>query len=316
MRKLIVFIAIGLLVIGGILLGVAISKGSFYSDNNKVVKNYDVEEAFNNINIDGDTSKITFYKATDGKCKVECIESEKNYHEVSVSENTLFIKEIDETKWYMQAFSFNFYKKEVKIYLPNDNYDVLTIKNDTGDIDIPSTFSFNNLVIDLSTGDVHLKANVSNDINIKSSTGYIYLDDLTCKNLSITTSTGHKELTNVNVEEDVNLLSSTGKVKINGLNCKNLKIEADTGDISLIKVIATNNLNIETSTGDVTFDASDAETIKVNTSTGDVKGNLLTEKSFYAHSSSGKVNVPKTTGNICEIETSTGKIDIEVKPAN
>ena len=313
MRKIfIILFSVLLVVVGGILLGAAIVKGSLGSEDNKVEQSYDFEDAISDITIDGNTSNINFYKATDGKCKVICIESEKRYHEVSVNNNTLTIKEIDETKWYMQAFSFSTYKREVKIYLPNDTYNSLNIKNDTGDINIPSDFTFSNIDIAVSTGDISLLAKAENDIKIKTSTGKVVLNNVECKALSISTSTGRKELTNVKASEDIKLSSSTGKTKLNSISCKNLEMDTDTGDISLVKVIASGNITITASTGDVSFDESDGDTIKVKTSTGDVLGNILTAKSFYAHSSSGKVNVPKTTGNICEIETSTGRISITI----
>ena len=84
--------------------------------------------------------------------------------------------------------------------------------------------------------------------------------------------------------------------------------------MTLTDTIVANHIEIKTNTGDVRFDDADAETLSVKTDTGDVKGTLLTSKIFYAKSDTGKINVPKSTsGGICEIETDTGNISIQIK---
>ena len=63
----------------------------------------------------------------------------------------------------------------------------------------------------------------------------------------------------------------------------------------------------------MTFLNSDANTIYIVTDTGNVKGNLLTDKQFFVSSDTGKINVPKTSGPLCDIKTDTGDIIIEIK---
>ncbi|MBR2023360.1 MAG: hypothetical protein IJ996_02435, partial [Clostridia bacterium] len=71
---------------------------------------------------------------------------------------------------------------------------------------------------------------------------------------------------------------------------------------------------IERDTGGVQFTFCDAEEITVETDTGSVKGSLLSDKVFIAHSDTGRVIVPTTqTGGRCEINTDTGSIIIEIK---
>ena len=59
------------------------------------------------------------------------------------------------------------------------------------------------------------------------------------------------------------------------------------------------------------FKDCDANDIFVNTSTGSVKGNLLTDKTFFVQSDTGSIDAPKTMSDKkCEINTSTGNIKI------
>ena len=73
-------------------------------------------------------------------------------------------------------------------------------------------------------------------------------------------------------------------------------------------------MNIEASTGNVNLNEVDAETIYVKVSTGNISGVILTPKTFEAHASTGKVNVPKdTTGGLCTLIASTGNINVSIK---
>ena len=88
----------------------------------------------------------------------------------------------------------------------------------------------------------------------------------------------------------------------------------NTGNIALSAVIAAERFSIKRSTGDVRFDRVDAAEIFVETDTGDVVGSVVTDKVFIAHSSTGRVHVPKTiTGGRCEINTDTGNIKLEIQ---
>ena len=54
--------------------------------------------------------------------------------------------------------------------------------------------------------------------------------------------------------------------------------------------------------------------IDVYVSTGDVTGTLLSDKIFFAETTTGDVSVPKlTSGGKCEISTTAGDIEISIK---
>lgn len=107
---------------------------------------------------------------------------------------------------------------------------------------------------------------------------------------------------------------STGDVRIENLRTGDVEINVSTGDVILKNIIAENEIRIDASTGDVNFDGCDAGGIYVNVSTGDVTGSLLSPKIFMADSSTGAVEVPGTSeGGICEINTSTGDIEIDIE---
>ncbi len=302
-----------LLVTGSVLLGLAIANSS---KDEAVTNTYDITDAYNKFNIDISTADLKFEPSNDDSTKVVCIERKKEYHEVKVANETLTITHHEDLQWYERIFSWDLSPRKVTVYLPAKAYGDLNIKSSTGDIIIPSDFSFNKLDAKLSTGDVNIKSNVVTLTKVETSTGKITISDVATNELNLKASTGDITVKNANVTTDATIKVSTGRVNTDNLKADNLSIKASTGNVTLTNTVITKHIEIGTSTGDVKFVDSDAETLKVETDTGDVTGTLLTSKVFYAETDTGRVDVPKsTTGGLCEIKTDTGNIKITIKNA-
>lgn len=311
-------IAICLILAGGIIFtGVmTMLKWNFseLSAGKYETNNYEISDSFTKIKLTTHTANVEILPSEDGECKIICYEEKKVKHAVRVEGDTLIIEAQDNRRWYDYINVFSFGSPKITIYLPTDKLASLYINGSTGNVNIPSDFSFENIGISASTGDVRCYASASGNIKIELSTGKMDLAGLSASSLDLKTSTGKIELKMIECSGDVSLATGTGKTKINALDCKNLYSTGSTGDIKLISVIATGNFNIERNTGDVEFYNCDANEIFVKTSTGDIEGNLLSDKIFIAQTSTGDVEVPKTTtGGRCELTTSTGDIEISVK---
>ena len=273
---------------------------------------YEVDGDFKNISIDVETTKIEFVPAGNGQCKIVCFEDEKVRHSASVQNGTLTIGTVDTRKWY-EHFSISFDQPKMTVYLPENEYDSLSIETDTGDIAIPKDFSFDTLKIDGYTYDVDCLASVSQGIEIKLSTGDIRLKELATEQLKLTTDTGRIQVNTADVGANIRIETDTGRVELTDTSCNELYAESDTGSITLKNVIGAGSFTIESDTGDITFDRSDAAEIFAQTDTGDITGTLLSDKVFLTETSTGRISVPKTvTGGKCELKTSTGDIKIEV----
>lgn len=300
-----------LLVTGSLIFAIALANNS--KSSALVTNEYQIKEDFHNIDVDIDTSNLEFKTSEDGQGKIVFEERKKEHHEASVSADTLKIKYVDERKWSDRIFNINLKSMKVTVYLPNQEYGDLTIKNDTGEIYIPADFTFNKTKITVHTGDISYQASVKETIEIKASTGDIHFSDLKAQSISTDVSTGNVTYNNVQVIENITAKSSTGDIKLEKVTANNLTIKASTGKVTLIDSVMVGHTEINTSTGRVNFQSFDSASIKVKTSTGDVKGTLLTNKIFYAHSDTGRVNVPKSTeGGLCEIDTDTGDISIQI----
>lgn len=257
---------------------------------------YEISEGFNGIKLDTATADIIFIASDDDTCRVVCHEEEKVKHSVGVKDDMLIISAVDGREWY-EYIGVSFDSPRITVCLPDTEYKTLVIKESTGRVEIPGSFSFDEAEISSSTGDIIDSASVRGLFSIKTSTGDVRVDNASVGKLDITVS--------------------TGDVTVTGVVSDSISSSGSTGDISLNDVIVTGNISVERSTGDVRFDDSDAAEISVKTSTGSVSGSLLSEKVFAVETHTGSISVPVTSsGGKCEIITSTGDIKMEVSGGN
>ena len=262
-----------------------------------------------------DISDIEFVATTDSTMKIVYKESEKIFHTEEIKDNTLFVKQTDNLKWYERVFTFDFAPKKATVYLPAGNFDSLKVDNSTGDIKIPHDFSFNSADIKLSTGKVDFNCNVANETKITTSTGDVHLKDVETKSLTVKRSTGDLLMEKISVTEAISIEGDTGKVLASDVTAASLSIKSSTGDIKLNNTKVSGELFIQTSTGEVDFADIDFASGTIKTSTGDVKGTLATPKYIEAESSTGKIQITsdRTNPQTLKVTTSTGDIKISNK---
>lgn len=269
--------------------------GNLFNAQKYETVTHEIGSTFDQIAVDTDITDVTIATANEKQCRVECSEPEKMKHTAEVENGTLVIRSSDSRQWYEHLFSFASHSPKVVIFLPQSAYVSLQIDTHTGDVTIPSGFTFDTLTVNNNTGDVECSASVTKTLTVKEDTGDISLSCPNAGELDITASTGDIDVTSAKVKGTVSVKSSTG-------------------DITLTDTVAEKKFQIESSTGDVGFKGCDAADIKVKTSTGDVTGTLLSDKIFVTDTSTGDVKVPQTSsGGRCEISTSTGDILIQIK---
>lgn len=313
-------IMISLIVAGAlVLLGAGLFAGAMTAvgwdfsilNTYEVVNNtYDVDQPFTNISIDTDTVDIRFAKSSDGKCRVATRDTSNHIYSVAVEDGTLHIR-VDIKGLF--EIGIGAYESFLTVYLPEDAYGTLTIKDDTGDIEIPGNFSFESMDIELDTGDVVSHADATGTCRIAATTGDIKVENASVGALALRTTSGDITVSDVVCAGNFSANVRTGDTILTNLTCTDLTSTGTTGELKLTNVIASGKLDITRDTGDVTFEGSDAASIKVKTSTGDVTGTLLSDKIFRYKTSTGRVELPQTTtGGVCDITTNTGDIIIRI----
>ena len=292
---------------------------------------HEINADFHSLSLDTEDADIVFRPSEDGECRVICYQKTKVRHTVSLSDGVLTVMAVDSRKWY-DYIGFSFVNAKITVYLPKAQYDALTVKNDTGDICIPSDFSFGSLTASGSTGDFTCLASVGDTLTVKLSTGSIHVDgtsprtasltvstgglalcEVSCERLTVQASTGNVSLKNVTARQSLEVKATTGDIQISGAACGSLTARASTGDVTLRDVIAEARIDVKTSTGDIRLSECDAGELALKASTGSVKASLLTDKIVFASSDTGRIDIPKSSvGGRCEIETDTGNIRVTV----
>ena len=314
--KIWLIIAIALVVVGaGVFTAALAACGWDFSKLSTVqfeTNTYSGTDRITGIRVDTDTADIRFAPSEDGQWKVVCHEAEKMNHTVSVKNGILTIKVVDEREWY-DHIGIWIGSETVTIYLPEQEYASLVIRESTGDVEVPKAFRFGTIDINVSTGAVRNYASATGVIKITASTGDIHVEDVSAASMELSVTTGHVTGRGLTCEGKLSVGVSTGDAQLTDVKCENFTSDGSTGDIVLKDVIATGKMSIDRSTGDVKFDACDAAEILVETSTGNVTGSLRSDKIFIARASTGDVDVPATTsGGKCQITTSTGDIRIRI----
>ena len=305
-------VLLGAIIFGGVMMSI---KWDFkkLSTVRYETNRYEISENYKNISIDTSTADIVFLPSTDGVTAVVCYEQIKEKHAVSVKDNTVCIEIANTKKWY-EYVGVTFDTPKITVYIPEGEYGALRVKNQTGDLEIPDHFKFESLDVSGSTGNVNCFASVSDAVKIKVSTGHIQVDGISAGSLDLAVSTGRVRASSIECDGTVRITVSTGKNFLTDVKCKSLYSSGSTGDVSLERVIAEESFSVERTTGDIELEGCDAAELWLKTSTGDVEGSLLSEKIFITNSKTGDIEVPKSTsGGRCEISTSTGDIEIEIK---
>lgn len=295
--KIWLIIAGVLVVLGPILIVCAATiGGGFHFD--KVEYNTEISEigsTFDQIAVKTDVSDFEIATADEKECRMECSAPEKVQYTAQVENGTLVIRSSDQRTWRDQIFSFNAKAPKIKLYLPQSTYASLTFESHTGDAVIPAGFTFDELTVISDASDIKCSAAVTGDLKIKLSTGDLNLQNMKAGSAELETTTGDVEIGSMTTEG-------------------NLLVSTTTGDITLSDTIAEKSFVINSTTGDVSFERCDAVDLIVKTTTGDVEGTLLSDKVFVTDTSTGDIHVPNTSaGGKCEITTSTGDIQIEIR---
>lgn len=295
--KIWLIVSIGMILIGCILFGGAMTKLNWDFSKlsaNYETKTYEIDQSFQNITITSNTADIEFVPTENGKASVICYEQEKLKHNVSAADDTLTISVTDTRQWY-DHIGIHFKAPKITVCLPQQQYRTLSVKFSTGDVYIPQDFRFESMDIAGNTGSVRNSASTLGNMQIKTNTGHIRIQGATADTMDLTVSTGEVFVADVTVKQDIN-------------------IKTTTGDTDLRNVIAEGKMTVEQGTGDIDFDCCDGSEIFLKTNTGDIEGSFLTEKIFVAKSNTGDVDVPRTTtGGKCEVTTNTGDIEIEIR---
>lgn len=276
---------------------------------------YTIEEPFSCIDVDSMDGDIELYPSQDGTCKVVCNEEQTMVHRVSVEDQTLLIRQegsIAERVW----FGPNWTDVAVKVYLPEEVYDEITVSTSSGDIELSGRTAAKAVTLESSSGDMRISTLVEDALSAQTSSGTIYIENARPQTLTLDSSSGDILLEDIGKYTEIHITTTSGDVELAESECQSIAISTTSGEVELFSVAAYEQIRIESTSGDVQLDWCDAKTLWIKTTSGDVEGQLLTDKVYLTDTSSGDVDVPRTAdGGTCEITTSSGDISFSPLPS-
>lgn len=275
---------------------------------------YEASGDFSKVSVNSETSDVEFVISEDGKNKVEFFVPEKYSREITVKDGTLSINSQYEGKWYYGIIGVCLKTPKITVMLASDEYESLEVNSKTGNITLPQDRDFGNIILMSQTGKIHVLSKDFETLFASTNTGEIYLQSSCAKQINLEVKTGDIILSEVNIEEGIDASVTTGEISFSNVTCNTLGVKSTTGSITLNNTVSSSNFFVQSSTGSIGLNMCDGESMSIKTSTGDVSGVLLTEKIFFAESSTGDVDVPQSmNGGKCEITTSTGNIKVGIK---
>lgn len=223
------------IVFGGI--GSALTfKSSFQTD--ATTENTIIKDHFTAIEINGTDANVNILSTTDREAQIELTGDMSDYHlATEVDEDVLKINiDFDQKKLF--NFDFSFRLLELTVYLPEETYDSLHLRNDNGQIQM---------------SDVHIE-----DIVAETDNGKVMLNDLKSHDIQTKSDNGHIALKNIHATK-INTEAENGKINLENV-VGELVGKADNGHISLITEEINRPIDLSTDNGKITIQTENKPT--------------------------------------------------------
>ncbi|MBQ9785174.1 MAG: DUF4097 family beta strand repeat protein [Clostridia bacterium] len=230
-----------------VMVGFDLSKLNSY---NLETNEYTVEEEFSNIDLKLLDADIELVPATDGVCRVVCVDDEKVEYLVSVIDGTLTVTYKDTRAWY-DHIGISWGGRSVTIYLPQMQYDNVRLGTVNGDISVSTPFSFENLTVTTTNGDVALKNLTVQSLNINLTNGDVSLSKTLCEGRAyIKTVNGDVGIAKSDAAT-VEIKTTNGDVKASFLTSKTFVVSTVNGDVSRPHGTSGGKCKVTTTNGDI-----------------------------------------------------------------
>ncbi|MBO4914457.1 MAG: DUF4097 family beta strand repeat protein [Oscillospiraceae bacterium] len=237
-------------------------------------KSYSFSEPFTNVEIGAISCDVAFVKTNENEARIESIHGENIEETAEVKGGVLKLTQKQHKKL-TGLFNFNLNTVDkVTVYLPQSEYDSLSISTASGDISVPSDFTFKSVNAATASGQIGILAHC----------------------------------------DEINAAAVSGDVTLGGDSAQTVKIATSSGVVELNSIRISGSLNIKTVSGDIELDHSDAGEINIDTTSGEIQGVLLSGKTFSVKTTSGTVRVPANTpgAGSCDIHTVSGDVELSV----
>ena len=199
------------------------------STSDVVTNEYEIEDAFRDIQIKGDDEKIVLAKATDGKCKLVFDEYENKPHSYRIENDKLIIEKAEDRK-----FELNFsigVSKGITLYIPEEQYGNIDIKTDSGRVDISGIMT-EDLTFKGDSGLVSIKdVKCIDTMQLTVDSGAMNLEGIRCTDFSANGDSGILNLKDVIASRSMDIKRESGMVIFDECDAGSITVKTESGAI-------------------------------------------------------------------------------------
>ena len=178
--------------------------------NRHVASTHEITDTYKKILLDVKNAKVKIEPSNSNGTKLFFFEDQKHPHEFFIEDDTLTIKLV-KTRWY-NLLRVGVDRSEIRLYVPESTLETISVRSNTGCVDISSIICNGAIDIQINTGNVNLKSVSCQALRSKGNTGCISLDKLTAT-------------------ESVSIKRRTGKVSLNDSSAPEIFVETNTGSV-------------------------------------------------------------------------------------
>ena len=334
--KITMIIAVGMIVTGLGMAFVSLASTGFQpqkwlNTREYEEKTYDVAEDFSDMSLNIGSQGVMLCKSDDDETHFVCYETDKEYFDVKVENETLMIEQVENYSW-RNNFMVSINLQPCRLYLPKEEYDDLKVDVGSGDFEAKTALTLSNVDIKLGSGDVSLQNLKMKDLTAKSGSGNVEIADTYAKSAILKTGSGAIRIRNTDIKEALSGECSSGSLTLDTLKCDRASIYSGSGSVTANDVLCENGLEgsvgsgsfklqevvskgdfvLKSGSGSIKFESCDGKNMNLKTSSGSIRGSIKSGKVFDATSGSGDVEVPQNDrkGGECILHTGSGDITI------
>lgn len=313
--KKVLIIALILLIVGVVLVvvGWVFLNPADMNTVKDAVKVYHISELPQQININTLNSRVELRPIEGDEWRVECMDKEKLYHTVDLSDGVLTIKQIDTRQWYDHiGILKGFQNLSVIVYLPAQVYESLNIHALSGSIKVEEGFVFSNASLQNTSGSITCASSVAGALNVKNTSGSISVSGNVGGDSIVKNASGSIHIVG-NVKGHLDVTNVSGRIEMKNVTPARATVQNTSGSIYLENVVCEGTCEIKNTSGSIELERCDAASFDLRTTSGGIRGSILSGKCFDCRSTSGSVRVPEDSeGGTFTAKTTSGGIRITV----
>ena len=270
-----------------------------------------ISERFENVRVETVSADVRFRVGGSDTCIVEYKGPSRMRCTAEVKNGTLTVAEKPARRWPFGLWGlFGTHRVEVTVFLPERQYDELSIETASGDIEAPSGGVFRELSVSSTSGDQILDGVEADSLTAQSTSGNVSVQNSRLGSLDVSTTSGDQKAASTDIAGHAGFEAVSGNISVQNGSFGSLAVSTTSGDQDIASAAVDGHASFSAVSGNISLLASDAGSLEFSTTSGDVCTELLTPKEYITETTSGDVSVPVSAPGAgrCSVTTVSGDI--------